>query len=357
MSNFEKENNHLLSRAIDLLKTKDVGKELGEIEVAYKKNIEDDVHHFVAHLPADQGKLLGDFQDLFGKFKKKIELVKASNLPLAQIMRTELDFFVFTILGLKPVSLIDKDHTQYYNWSAIEQLYATVNKSPLHDLSRGMFSYTTSKGLFFEYEYLLCTKPIISPLFVHSCYPHMEMTHGFVEELVKVMKSSDQELQKQFVTRCWTQQGKEIIKTPEAEFYPLENDLALMLGYVPTWYNKRVTTREDECLFNPEYSQHFRFIIIPGVLACKDRSPYVLLYEKLVEYALVGLDGLEFYLKTLEYILCINTSNPQMHQACKEKQDLALITKVIGQAIGQGSQKKQSWWESVWGFVSGAKKD
>jgi hypothetical protein len=78
------------------------------------------------------------------------------------------------------------------------------------------------------------------------------------------------------------------------------DDIALMLGLVPTWFGNVSAVETIKGLLNPAFSHNFRVLLIPGVVHYKDESAYVELYEKLLEYAWIKLYGLKHYVESLE---------------------------------------------------------
>src|SRR5579859_2573329 len=132
INKFEQENNRILLQATGIIKSGKNTEELNKLEAAYKRNIERDIFYQLSHMPKSLKGSLGNFKQSYHKFKKKISLIHASVKSVCSVYIQQEDF-LFTILGLKPVSIepINASIARF------NKAYDIVNNHYPHELSRG----------------------------------------------------------------------------------------------------------------------------------------------------------------------------------------------------------------------------
>ncbi len=280
VSVYEHKNNKILLQVIDIIKkNKKNNVEIKHLEKHYLSNINKDILHQYDHLPHNLKSLLGDFKKSYRKFKKKVALIKPLMESEPKNTNLQNDDFLWTILGLKPVSICRIDKTYL-------KMCEIVNSHYPRELSWGNGIIDENHN---EVGYVFCHDFVFPLPFIKACYPEIEDTPSFAQDLMNLRSVYDNNKIKNFIDSHWKLRTRD--------------DVALMLGLVPTWFGNVSMTEEARGLLNPAFSHHFRVLIIPGVVHYKDESAYVKLYEKLLEYTWVELYGLENYLEGIEHQL------------------------------------------------------
>lgn len=134
---FEKENNKLLFKATENIRSGKKVENSKRIEEQYKKNIDLDIQHQLDNLSQDKKILLGNFDHNYRKLKEKLELIKSSCNGQLKLISEQLNLkqsfwnfqqedFLFTVLGLKPVSVVDEGDN--IKWCNFDKIYNNINQ-------------------------------------------------------------------------------------------------------------------------------------------------------------------------------------------------------------------------------------
>jgi hypothetical protein len=272
----------------DLLYTMIMQEKLNDqsLQQEYLKLIEKNIDYIIQNLPDEQRKLLGNWHEKFEKFKKILTLVKPETqklltaiLPLSAPYSFFGDEFLFTILGLKPLTFSEQGPNMLD-----QSLILDLKKLYPHELLQG--SYTDSHTNI----YLANKNPLISPDFVIDIYKNtIELSSPFNWRHILGNQKSIADFQKSSKR---------------------SDDSAIIYGYAPTWFkffdidfNKEKNILGKAPLLNPEYSINFRNALLPGNIAYYDYSLYVQLYANLIEYTWIYLFGLQVYINKIEAII------------------------------------------------------
>lgn len=271
------------------------GKILQELEMAMSK--------YVNSLSPEMQEAL-NWNRQFALFKQNLnQLEEILRKKINEDFLQSKNLYMLTALGIKPVTVNDLN----------------PKKEELEKIQTQGFHIDQNKKIFYN------TNPLFSFQFIKLCYPKINISEKFNEQIDYYEFTSHDTLQE------WTQ----LFELPEIKENKnlREDEISLLLGYIPTAYTVR--KKEKKIKYTPydiedieKNITNFRSLGIPGVALLKDNSPYAVLYGCIMEYLTRYIDN-RLYLAFIAEKLLIKVRAGIIEKVTQDKEYISFINDIL----------------------------